>query len=70
VFGLFAPIRRRVQHVVDRRFNRRRYDAEATVSAFAERLRDEVDLDALKQEILSTVTRAVEPRSASIWLRD
>jgi hypothetical protein len=70
VFGLFAPIRRRVQHVVDRRFNRSRYDAEATVSAFAARLRDEVDLDALKREILATVTRAVEPRSASIWLRD
>jgi hypothetical protein len=66
VFGLFAPIRQRVQRLVDRRFNRTRYDAERTVAAFAGRLRDEVDLEALRAEILSTVRAAVEPSSVSL----
>ncbi len=70
VFGLFQPIRRRVQRLVDRRFNRAGYDAERTVSAFADRLRDEVDLEQLRVEILSTVNRTVEPRSVSLWLRE
>jgi hypothetical protein len=55
---------------VDRRFNRSGYDADRTVSAFAERLRDEVDLEQLRVEILSTVSRTVEPRSVSLWLRE
>jgi hypothetical protein len=70
VFALFQPLRRRVQRLVDRRFNRSRYDAERTVAAFAGRLRDEVDLDALKLEILATVTRAVEPTTVALWLRE
>ncbi len=70
VFALFAPIRQRVQRLVDRRFNRSRYDAERTVAAFAGRLRDEVDLEQLRSEILSTVSAAVEPSSVSLWLRD
>jgi hypothetical protein len=70
VFALFAPIRRRVQRLVDGRFNRTRYDAERTVAAFAERLRDEVDLEQLRAEILATVTATVEPSSVSLWLRD
>jgi len=70
VFALFAPIRRRVQSLVDRRFNRGRYDAERTVAAFAGRMRDEVDLDALRIEILATVTSAVEPTTVSLWLRE
>jgi hypothetical protein len=69
VFGLFAPIRRRVQRLVDRRFNRTRYDAEQTVAAFAGRLRDQVDFEQLRSEILATVNAAVEPASASVWLR-
>jgi hypothetical protein len=69
-FGLFQPIRRRVQRLVDRRFNRTRYDAERTVAAFAERLRDEVDLEHLRAEILATVAQAVEPVSISLWLRE
>ena len=68
--ALFAPIRRRVQRLVDRRFNRTRYDAERTVAAFAERLRDEVDLEQLRAEILATVAATVEPSSVSLWLRD
>jgi hypothetical protein len=70
VFSLFAPIRRRVQRLVDRRFNRSRYDAERTVAAFASRLRDEVDLEQLRAEILATVSTAVEPSSVSLWLRE
>jgi hypothetical protein len=70
VAALFAPIRRRVQGLVDRRFNRSRFDAERTVAAFAERLRDEVDLDQLRAEILATVSATVEPSSVSFWLRE
>ena len=69
VFALFQPVRRRVQRVVDRRFNRARYDADRTVSAFAARLRDEVDLEHLRTEILATVTETVEPSRISLWLR-
>jgi hypothetical protein len=70
VATLFAPIRRRVQGLVDRRFNRSRYDAERTVAAFASRLRDEVDLEQLRAEILATVAATVEPSSVSLWLRE
>ena len=70
VAALFQPIRRRVQRLVDRRFNRARYDADRTVSAFAARLRDEVDLEQLRIEILATVIRTVEPSSVSLWLRE
>ena len=69
VAALFQPLRRSVQKRVDRRFNRARYDAERTLTAFAERLRDEVDLDQLRTEILSTVSQVVEPTTVSIWLR-
>jgi hypothetical protein len=70
VATLFQPIRRRVQRLVDRRFNRNRYDADRTVAAFAGRLRDEVDLEALRAEILATVSEAVEPSAVSLWLRE
>jgi hypothetical protein len=70
VFALFVPIRRRVQRLVDRSFNRSRYDAERTVAAFAARLADEVDLEQLRAEILATVAATVEPSSVSLWLRD
>jgi len=67
--ALFNPLRSRVQRVVDRRFNRARYDAEATVAAFTARLRDAIDLETVQVELLEVVNKAVEPAHASVWIR-
>jgi hypothetical protein len=69
VAAVFGPARRRLQQVVDRRFNRRRYDATRTVAGFAARLRQQVDLDALSAELLAVVEMTVQPAQASLWLR-
>jgi hypothetical protein len=65
--ALFAPVRRRVQHRVDRRFNRARYDAETTVAAFAGRLKDAVDLDTVRTDLASVVQAALEPAHVTVW---
>jgi hypothetical protein len=66
--ALFNPVRRRVQRMVDRRFNRARYDADRTVAAFAARLKDAVDLDAVHDDLAGVVTRTLEPAHVSIWI--
>jgi len=68
--ALFSPLRRRVQRAVDRRFNRARYDADQMVTAFAARLKDAVDLDAVEGDLASLVHRALEPAHLSLWVNN
>jgi hypothetical protein len=70
VAALFQPLRRRVQAVVDRRFNRPRYDAARTIETFALELRDQVDLGELSGDLLDVVHQTMQPASAGLWLRD
>jgi hypothetical protein len=66
--ALFAPLRSRVQRLVDRRFNRTRYDADQTLTAFAARLQDATDLDAVRADLLRVVQRSLEPTHAAVWV--
>jgi len=66
--ALFTPLRLRVQHAVDRRFNRARYDADQTIAAFATYLKDAVDLDSVRTDLTAVVHRALEPAHVSLWL--
>ena len=69
VAALFQPARRRIQAVVDRRFNRRKYNAAKTIQAYSVRLRDQVDLDTLSRELLAVLDQTVQPTQVSLWLR-
>ena len=70
VAGLFQPVRSRIQRAVDRRFDRTRVDAQRTTAAFSDRLRDEVDIDAVLADLATTARGAVSPASLQLWLRD
>jgi hypothetical protein len=67
-FRTFRPLRRRVQHGVDRRFNRARYDAEMVIAAFTARLRQTVDLDTVQGDLVDAVDAAFQPAHVSVWL--
>lgn len=68
-FALFQPVRRRVQTAVDHRFDRARYDGDRTAAAFAERLREQVDLAGLEADIAGVVDGALRPTSVGLWIR-
>ena len=70
IVALFAPLRRRVQDVIDRRLYRRKYDAAKTLAEFAETVRDEVDLNKLTERLMQVVEETMQPKSVSVWLRD
>ena len=67
--ALFNPLRHRIQHVVDRRFNRAHYDAEATVAAFSARLRGAVDVDTVLDELAAAAAHSLEPAHVTVWTR-
>jgi hypothetical protein len=67
--ALFNPLRHRVQTMVDRRFNRARYDADRIIAAFAARLQDAVDLDVVRADLASSVQQALEPAHVSVWIQ-
>jgi hypothetical protein len=69
VAAVVGPARRRIQAAVDRRFNRRRYDAAQTIQAFSARLREQVDLDTLSAELVAVVEQTMQPTQAWLWLR-
>jgi hypothetical protein len=70
IVAMFTPLRRRVQDTIDRRFYRRKYNAEQTIAKFNETLRDEVDLETLKANLVNVVQDTLEPSSIRIWIKE
>jgi hypothetical protein len=69
IYALFQPLRRRIQNIIDRRFYRRKYDAAKIVATFSSTLRQEVDLDTLREQFIAVVQETMQPAHISLWLR-
>jgi hypothetical protein len=69
IYVMFQPLRRRIQRIIDRRFYRSKYDAAKIVAAFSTTLRQEVDLDQLREQLLAVVQQSMQPTHVSLWLR-